>query len=208
LSKQQGQGLHLCSYIFTGKDMTLEELEKMAQETAAFGVHPSGEYIYSFYTEQLQAFAKLVAQHERKRMAWTQGHWTEYEHNIASAEREACAKVCDEYADDSRTGASCARIIRARGQALDYEPYAFEASMYSNDRMKVDPVTGNVSIGTPQQEAKDEPWTPDDMAYRPDGLPQRTWVGLTDEEAAECWTYNDRTSWRNIEAKLKEKNNG
>ena len=36
--------------------------------------------------------------------------------------------------------------------------------------------------------------------------PQRTWVGLTDEEAAECWTYNDRTSWRNIEAKLKEKN--
>jgi hypothetical protein len=36
--------------------------------------------------------------------------------------------------------------------------------------------------------------------------PQRTWVGLTDEEAAECWTYNDKTSWRNIEAKLKEKN--
>jgi len=36
--------------------------------------------------------------------------------------------------------------------------------------------------------------------------PQRTWVGLTDEEAAQCWTYNDRTSWRNIEAKLKEKN--
>ncbi len=28
-------------------------------------------------------------------------------------------------------------------------------------------------------EAKDEPWTPDDMAYRPDGLPQRPWVGLT-----------------------------
>ena len=45
--------------------MTLEELEKMAQQTAAFGVHPSGEFIYSFYTEQLQAFAKLVAEHER-----------------------------------------------------------------------------------------------------------------------------------------------
>ena len=27
------------------------------------------------------------------------------------------------------------------------------------------------------------------------------WVGLTDEEAAACWTYNDRTSWKNIEAK-------
>jgi len=45
--------------------MKLDELEKMAKETAAFGVHPSGEYIYSFYTEQLQAFAKLVAEHER-----------------------------------------------------------------------------------------------------------------------------------------------
>jgi hypothetical protein len=41
--------------------MKLDELEKMAKQTAAFGVHPSGEYIYSFYTEQLQAFAKLVA---------------------------------------------------------------------------------------------------------------------------------------------------
>jgi hypothetical protein len=51
------------------------------------------------------------------------------------------------------------------------EPYAFEASMYSNDRIKIDPVTGNVSIGTVKkpcglecdctdvckQEAKDEP---------------------------------------------------
>jgi len=53
--------------------ITLDELEKMAQQTAAFGVHPSGEFIYSFYTEQLQAFAALVA----------------------SAEREACADIAD-----------------------------------------------------------------------------------------------------------------
>jgi hypothetical protein len=46
--------------------MKLDELEKMAQQTAAYGVHPSGEFIYSFYTEQLQAFAKLIAEHERK----------------------------------------------------------------------------------------------------------------------------------------------
>ena len=45
--------------------MKLDELEKMAQQTAAYGVHPSGEFIYSFYTEQLQAFAKLIAEHER-----------------------------------------------------------------------------------------------------------------------------------------------
>ena len=29
-------------------------------------------------------------------------------------EREACAKVCEEYADDSHTGATCAEVIRAR----------------------------------------------------------------------------------------------
>ncbi len=45
--------------------MKLDELEKMAQQTAAYGVHPSGEFIYSFYSEQLQAFAKLIAEHER-----------------------------------------------------------------------------------------------------------------------------------------------
>ena len=69
--------------------MTLKELEKMAQETAAFGVHPSGEYIYSFYTEQLQAFAKLVAQHER----------------------EECAKLARQFGGDWAEDA-----IRARGR--------------------------------------------------------------------------------------------
>lgn len=49
--------------------MKLDELEKMAQQTAAYGVHPSGEFIYSFYTEQLQAFAALVVKHERNRIA-------------------------------------------------------------------------------------------------------------------------------------------
>ena len=80
--------------------MTDAELHKIAERTAAFGVHPSGEYIYSFYTEQLQAFAKLIAEHER----------------------EACAKDCesinsieDFYAE--RPELICAKVIRARGQA-------------------------------------------------------------------------------------------
>jgi hypothetical protein len=67
-----------------------------------------------------ERFAKLVAEHER----------------------DACAKVAE-----NTKAPFTATAIRARGQALDYEP-----------------------------------WTPDDMAYRPDGLPQRTWVGLTDEQ--------------------------
>ena len=96
-----------------------------------------------------------------------------------------------------------AKVIQSALKAKG-EPYAFEASMYSNDRMKVDPVTGNVSIGTPQ----------------------RTWVGLTDEELTEAMKYwsddsnssyggayaaegeyfDVEESWRYIEAKLKAKN--
>jgi len=34
--------------------------------------------------------------------------------------------------------------------------YAYEASMQSNDRMTVDPITGNVSIGTVEQQKQDE----------------------------------------------------
>ena len=78
--------------------MKLDELEKMAQQTAAFGVHPSGEFICSFYTEQLQAFAKLIAEHER----------------------EQCKKLCqwktgNQFVDEAV--AVCYRAIDQRGQA-------------------------------------------------------------------------------------------
>ena len=74
--------------------------------------------------------------------------------------------------------------IKAALEAKD-EPYALEASMFSNDRVKVDPVTGNVSIGTPQ----------------------RTWVGLTDEDEID-WEEggNLKDLVKAIEAKLKDKN--
>jgi hypothetical protein len=96
-----------------------------------------------------------------------------------------------------------------------YEPYAFEASMYSNDRIKIDPVTGNVSIGTPQQEAKDEP-VPENFidALRFD-VAMREWVGLTDEERNQLWrdvvkwgdpSHDDVDLMKAIEAKLKERN--
>ncbi len=110
--------------------MTLKELEKMAQVTAAFGVHPSGEYIYSFYTEQLQAFAKLVAEHEHDKLIDAAMKAAEKGIDTAIAlEREACAKLCDnrvtayqyatdvwaqEHIDEAR---HLAKAIRARGQA-------------------------------------------------------------------------------------------
>jgi hypothetical protein len=37
---------------------------------------------------------------------------------------------------------------------------------------------------------------------------QREWVGLTAQEAADCWTTSATQTWKNFEAKLKEKNNG
>ena len=82
------------------------------------------------------------------------------------------------------------------------QPYAFEASMYSKGGMKIDPVTGNVSIGTPQ--------------------PQREWVGLTEDEVFDLadenlynggknygslsFNYGVLSFYKDIEAKLREKN--
>jgi hypothetical protein len=37
---------------------------------------------------------------------------------------------------------------------------------------------------------------------------QRQWAGLTEQEAAECWSTSTVRTWQAIEAKLKEKNNG
>ena len=39
-----------------------------------------------------------------------------------------------------------------------------------------------------------------------DALKKREWVGLTAQEAADCWTTSATQTWKNFEAKLKEKN--
>ncbi len=51
--------------------------------------------LYQDKVQRLEDAVKL----ERDRV-WTQAHWTEYERSIAAAEREACAKLCDEIAID------------------------------------------------------------------------------------------------------------
>jgi hypothetical protein len=91
--------------------------------------------------------------------------------------------------------------IKAALEAKD-EPYAFEASMYSNDRVKVDPVTGNVSIGTPQRTlvglTDEEVWEKVDMREHAEGnlgigtaQPQRK--PLSDEEIDKAWRSVDYT---------------
>lgn len=42
----------------------------------------------TYTQEEVDVITALVAAAERKRFAWTQEHWTEYERNIAAAERE------------------------------------------------------------------------------------------------------------------------
>ncbi len=86
--------------------MKLDTLVGMAKETAAFGVHPSGEYIYSFYTEQLQAFARLITEHEREACAGLR------------KEVELKGKCSTEYEDGFWDGLEKYEdLIRARGQA-------------------------------------------------------------------------------------------
>jgi hypothetical protein len=74
----------------------------------------------------LERFAELVRADERNR-TWTQEHWTEYELSIAEAEREACAKLCDDLPTPERMSLEnealwelatldCAEAIRARGE--------------------------------------------------------------------------------------------
>jgi len=86
--------------------MNKEDIIRMAREAGllVIGTADGGEAVYTWpqgITEELERFAALVA----------------------SAEREACAKVCEENATDLSEGdwdsacINCADHIRARGQA-------------------------------------------------------------------------------------------
>jgi hypothetical protein len=83
--------LHLHTYFFTGKNMTKDKIIEMARQS---GFDWSGKELTwenVICTEELEAFAKLVAQHER----------------------EACAKWLEDVVDSP----NWADVIRARGQA-------------------------------------------------------------------------------------------
>jgi hypothetical protein len=73
--------------------MTKEEIIEMAKQCGLIGMRP---HLDGIYFEALESFAKLVAEKER----------------------EACAKVADEYAEGAERNYSeiIADKIRARGQ--------------------------------------------------------------------------------------------
>jgi hypothetical protein len=68
-----------------------QELIDMAEKCGLLGKDP---YLGGMYSNALKAFASLVA----------------------AAEREACAKVCDEVAESRGDADECATEIRARGE--------------------------------------------------------------------------------------------
>jgi hypothetical protein len=82
--------------------------------------------------QSLDRFADLVRADERNR-TWTQEHWTEYERSIVAAEREACAKVCDEQVERSLAAVEKTkrttdhRIYRAAAQTATWNAAAIRA---------------------------------------------------------------------------------
>jgi hypothetical protein len=97
--------------------MTQEEIIEMARQ-AGFGIGLDDLIIYAAH----ERFAKLVAQHERERIKQANApeierinaHIQKLEDAIL-AEREACAKVCDDHC--GWTPRMIGETIRARGQA-------------------------------------------------------------------------------------------
>ena len=100
--------------------MTKQEMIELARQ--ALKQEPREDWnstAWVFADETLQAFAKLVAEHERE--ACTAHAMTSAEKAIDVAiklEREACAKVCDGYSDGRHANMAdlCAEAIRARGE--------------------------------------------------------------------------------------------
>ena len=95
--------------------MTQDEIVAMARE-AGFVVTHIGDPIGTNYT-MIEAFANLVAQKVRDRIMFgSRDDWV-------LAEREACAKVCEERFEKhpdlsiaSGEAGMCAHFIRARGE--------------------------------------------------------------------------------------------
>ena len=106
--------------------MTQDEIIRMAREAGGYLADlPKGDAWLFNDNQQLERFAALVAAHEREKhlnlaneVAWS----------VALAEREACAKVCEERADSYKYATdpwahehiseanTCAAAIRARGE--------------------------------------------------------------------------------------------
>jgi hypothetical protein len=90
----------------------------MARE-AGFDTHTSEVAMNVFFTEELKAFEAIVRADEREEFQrWFDAVTAQHKQEIL-AEREACAKVCDEvhreYDGEEVSASWIAAAIRARG---------------------------------------------------------------------------------------------
>jgi hypothetical protein len=98
--------------------MTNEEIIELAKQ-AGFERLGHDDYDYVCYPDDIEAFAKLVAEKEHERFFDAAMKSTEKAVDVAMAlEREACAKIADAYVDGLERNYSeiIAEKIRARGQ--------------------------------------------------------------------------------------------
>lgn len=94
--------------------MNKEDIIRMAREAGLVNWEATA------YANELERFAALVASAERERLTDAAMKAAEKAVDVAIAlEREACAKLCEQYENDMGYGQpqKCADAIRARGQA-------------------------------------------------------------------------------------------
>ena len=70
--------------------MNRDEIIRLAREAGLS--NDFGKLGYP-YLPELERFADLIVAAERQRKAWDAKYWTEYEHDVAAAERESCAEM-------------------------------------------------------------------------------------------------------------------
>ena len=90
-------------------ELSKDEIIRMAEKACAPHQILNTDLVF------LERFFNLAfaagAAHERNRHAWTQEHWTQYEHAIAAAERERIAASID--VEEYHRGSWFAREIRS-----------------------------------------------------------------------------------------------
>jgi len=87
--------------------MNKDDIMRMAREA---GFMPT---VLNHWPSELERFANLVAAHKAE-VALAEAYRCGYEAGVA-AEREACAKVCDDLIGTRAMAVHCADAIRARG---------------------------------------------------------------------------------------------
>jgi len=97
--------------------MTQDEIIEMLRASCDKDkVDPEQNGFWVIVTEELEAFAKLVAERERERLTDAAMKAAEKAVDVAIAlEREACAKVCDDHWEKGGAAYYCAKTIRYRG---------------------------------------------------------------------------------------------